>query len=131
MNYTEKYHLPQWEESDRIMMEDFNQAMGKIDEGLWNAAEMPYVIGNYTGAGEKALEIDLGFKPRVVMVFKDQLGSYPSPSVGTFIAASETVTSGKRIVITEKGFTLAAYSGGLPYPQPNLLGDVYTYIAFR
>ena len=116
MNYTEKYHLPQWEESDRIMMEDFNQAMGKIDEGLWNAAEMPYVIGNYTGTGE-TLEIDLGFKP--------------SPSVGTFIAASETVTSGKRIVITEKGFTLAAYSGGLPYPQPNLLGDAYTYIAFR
>ena len=25
MNYTEKYHLPQWEESDRVMRTDFNQ----------------------------------------------------------------------------------------------------------
>ena len=25
MNYTEKYHLPQWEETDRIMRTDFNQ----------------------------------------------------------------------------------------------------------
>ena len=130
MNYTENYHLPQWEETERIMMKEFNLAMGKIDEGLWDAAEMPYVIGNYTGTGE-TLEIDLGFKPRVVMVFKDQLGSYPSPSVGTFIAASEAVTSGDRIVLTEKGFTLAAYSNVLPYPQPNLREDVYTYIAFR
>ena len=25
MNYTERYHLPQWEETDRIMRTDFNQ----------------------------------------------------------------------------------------------------------
>ena len=25
MNYTEKYHLPQWAENDRILMTDFNQ----------------------------------------------------------------------------------------------------------
>lgn len=34
MNYTTNYHLPQWVESDRIMMEDFNEAMEAIDEGL-------------------------------------------------------------------------------------------------
>lgn len=34
MNYTEKYHLPQWVESDRIMMEDFNAAMAILEEGL-------------------------------------------------------------------------------------------------
>ncbi len=34
MNYTTNYHLPQWVESDRILMEDFNQAMADIDEGL-------------------------------------------------------------------------------------------------
>ena len=34
MNYTEKYHLPQWVETDRIMMEDFNAAMAGIEEGL-------------------------------------------------------------------------------------------------
>ena len=34
MNYTTNYHLPQWVESDRIMMEDFNEAMEAIDTGL-------------------------------------------------------------------------------------------------
>lgn len=34
MNYTTNYHLPQWAEEDRIMMEDFNEAMEKIDEAL-------------------------------------------------------------------------------------------------
>ena len=34
MNYTTNYHLPQWVETDRIMMEDFNQAMAGIDQAL-------------------------------------------------------------------------------------------------
>ena len=34
MNYTTNYHLPQWVETDRIQMEDFNDAMADIDEGL-------------------------------------------------------------------------------------------------
>ena len=34
MNYTTNYHLPQWVESDRILMEDFNEAMANIDEGI-------------------------------------------------------------------------------------------------
>ena len=34
MNYTTNYHLPQWVESDRIMMEDFNQMCADIDGGI-------------------------------------------------------------------------------------------------
>ena len=34
MNYTEKYHLPQWEETDRIMRTDFNEAMANIENGI-------------------------------------------------------------------------------------------------
>ena len=34
MNYTKTYHLPQWEKSDRIMMDDFNAAMSNIESGL-------------------------------------------------------------------------------------------------
>ena len=34
MDYTTNYHLPQWVESDRIMMEDFNEAMAAIEKGL-------------------------------------------------------------------------------------------------
>ena len=34
MEYTSKYHLPQWVESDRIMMEDFNQMCRDVEAGL-------------------------------------------------------------------------------------------------
>ena len=34
MNYTQNYQLPQWESSDRILMDDFNDAMEKIEGGL-------------------------------------------------------------------------------------------------
>ena len=67
MNYTEKYHLPQWEESDRVMRTDFNQAMAGIESGLiqreaketqlssqiaavnQKAEAKPYVTGSYVG----------------------------------------------------------------------------------
>ena len=34
MNYTEKYHLPQWEKTDRILMDDFNQMCADLEAGL-------------------------------------------------------------------------------------------------
>ena len=34
MDYTANYHLPQWEKSDRIMMDDFNAAMADVEAGL-------------------------------------------------------------------------------------------------
>ena len=34
MNYTEKYHLPQWDETDRILRTDFNQMCMDIEKGL-------------------------------------------------------------------------------------------------
>lgn len=39
MNHTENYHLPQWEKSDRVLMEDFNAAMSALDTGLDQAAQ--------------------------------------------------------------------------------------------
>ena len=34
LNYTENYQLPQWVESDRVLMEDFNDANAKVDRAL-------------------------------------------------------------------------------------------------
>ena len=34
MNYTQKYHLPQWDETDRILRTDFNQMCANIENGL-------------------------------------------------------------------------------------------------
>ena len=34
MNYTQNYHLPQWVESDRVLMEDFNDACVTLENTL-------------------------------------------------------------------------------------------------
>ena len=34
MDYTQNYHLPQWEKTDRVLMDDFNSAMANLDEGI-------------------------------------------------------------------------------------------------
>ena len=38
MNYTENYHLPQWDETDRILRKDFNQMCANIESGLTDGA---------------------------------------------------------------------------------------------
>ena len=53
MNYTENYQLPQWVETDRIMMEDFNEAMAKVDEGCGNCR---IVYGSYVGTGLASMD---------------------------------------------------------------------------
>ena len=39
MNYTQNYQLPQWVETDRILMEDFNDMTEKLDAALGDHAE--------------------------------------------------------------------------------------------
>ncbi|MDE7221323.1 MAG: hypothetical protein K2O45_17200 [Oscillospiraceae bacterium] len=38
MKYTENYHLPQWDETDRIMRTDFNQMCADMETGLLKTA---------------------------------------------------------------------------------------------
>ena len=60
MNYTEKYHLPQWEETDRVMRADFNQMCADMEAGLranaqgieeakQEAKTLPYKVGPIQG----------------------------------------------------------------------------------
>ena len=38
MNYTKNYHLPQWDENDRVMRTDFNQMCADMENGLLKTA---------------------------------------------------------------------------------------------
>ena len=66
MNYTEKYHLPQWEETDRIMRTDFNEAMANIENGITDTATA-YAAGTYSGTGGWR-KIVTGFRPRMLFI---------------------------------------------------------------
>ena len=141
MNYTENQHLPQWEESDRILRTDFNSAMASIENGintaLNNAAQAntaantkPYVTGSYTGAGEElAKTVRLGFRPSFVIIS----GAAYCRGVGDADPVLYTVLTGgnaasNAITFTDTGFTAQKPTG---YPSLNDSGRKYDYIAFK
>ena len=71
MNYTQNYQLPQWESEDRILMEDFNEAMEKLEGGLsgLEAGAPKIAVGLYTGTADEPLQVSLGFRPKMVLIW--------------------------------------------------------------
>ena len=57
MNYTTNYHLPQWVETDRIQMEDFNDAMAAMDRGMAEAKVAAEAAREAAGTAQAAAEI--------------------------------------------------------------------------
>ena len=145
MEYTTNYHLPQWVETDRIMMGDFNDAMSGIDEGIAEAKEAAdsaqqeaeekgFVVGSYTGNGPDQYDsegqlIELGFRPRFVIITRGwNSGSGPG---STFLAVGQSRVDNQSWVyeLRDNGFVVKNYSGGILKLNEN--GTVYDYIAFR
>ncbi len=133
MNYTEKYHLPQWEETDRIMRVDFNDAMANLEEGIAEAQKkadtLPYVMGTYPGTGN-AQTIEVGFTPSMVITFAPGVGSSAEAALGYMglIVKSQYIWKGN---IVKNGFSLEGDDPNAYYPRINQNGQTYTYIAFR
>ena len=145
MNYAPNHHLPQWVESDRILMDDFNDAMASIDAGMkananaaqsaansaFSATNMPFVVGSYVGQGNEAAHIGLGFRPSFVIVsgIRESADGF-DPAY--FVLTAETQNVCRRLEIMPLGF--CAYpdgQAGVTYPRMNELGRTYDYIAFR
>ena len=140
MNYTEKYHLPQWEESDRVMRTDFNNAMAALEDGLktnaqgvseakTEAAKLPYVVGTYVGTVE-AQDIYLGFQPAMVIIGSTENSNVQDSTLAKMMVL--TADSGTtKIRLTDTGFHMEAETTQYKYPKPNYPGGKYQYIAFR
>ncbi|MCI8420499.1 MAG: hypothetical protein HFF79_08380 [Oscillospiraceae bacterium] len=140
MNYTEKYHLPQWEESDRVMRTDFNQMCADIENGIKSAAQaaqtaqstaekLPYVLGNYTGDEDKEIVINIGFRPSLLLIFTNQATASYS-YLGRLSAFSPAVNSGK-ITFTDTGFIVAKRDRSQEYPMVNYDYYPFQYVAFQ
>ncbi len=127
MTKTENYHLPQWEAHDPVRREDFNEAMANIDAGLNTAAELPYVVGSYTGNGGTQ-DIELGFLPSFLLI---RLGN--TTLVQTDCYTNFAITGGLNpyvtLLLTESGFQVI-YRENLGN-SVNTTDTVYVYIAFR
>ena len=69
MDYTQNLNLPQFEASDRIHHDDFNDAMEKIDAAVAAAGNCHIYTGSYEGDGTSDRTIDLGFIPKLLIIF--------------------------------------------------------------
>ena len=137
MNYTTNYHLPQWDETDRVMRTDFNAAMAEIEAGMSEnaqaaeqAAELTYTMGSYTGNGSTQ-NIHLGFRPRFVIIFGDQSSSLSNGSP-TYVAIASEQISSQRLFMTDEGFRVVKVGeSNRTFPRANDSGIYYNFIAFR
>ena len=159
MNYTTNYHIPQWVETDRIMMEDFNDAMSDIDEGIKTAQDtadtaeskadaaqttansvadaytpdnQPYVVGTYVGTGTDTT-VTLGFRPKFVVISGMQPGTQSNSTSDWdryFALCDGNVLSG-RVMFTDTGFVARREISGAFYPVLHIKDRTYCYIAFR
>jgi len=85
-NQTSNYHLNQWEPEDKVLRTEFNGDNQKIENALTGlaagkasaselaavAATVPKIVtGTYTGDGAAQRTIELGFRPKAVLLFHE------------------------------------------------------------
>ena len=157
MQRTTTYKLPQWEKSDRIVMEDFNDQAAKLEAALTAhstaiaakadqtavnslqtqvSAKCEVVFGAYTGDGSASRTVPLGFTPKAVYVCTR--GGVAGTSSGSYHSYGGLVLPGHSVMVDGMSgqTTLAVTTGGFrvyygTYQETNISGYVYHYMAFR
>lgn len=153
MEYTSNYHLPQWVETDRIMMGDFNQMCSDIEAGLnsnaqaaaaaqtaaaaaqQEAEEKGFVVGSYTGNApssgtDPGQLIELGFQPRFVIITRGWMTSSSTLANYFLIVGQPRINNQDRVYeIKSNGFLVTNYGSGTL--TLNQSGTIYDYVAFR
>ena len=136
MNYTQNYQLPQWAETDRIMMEDFNDAFAKVEEHCGNCR---IAAGSYVGTGEygEAHPCSLTFDFPPLILWLDVTNQFGSGAHMVWFrgqtAAEYPGNVNADFTITWEGNTVSwyqTYSSGDSGPayQLNVEGTEYHYI---
>ena len=149
MNYTQNYHLPQWVETDRILMDDFNDAYSAIDAALKTNADglsaetaaresavaakgnCRMFLTTYTGTGaygqSSPCSVTFPWKPEMVSVFAPN-GNLMEILYGSESAIMRTSYMGAILSVTWTGNTVK-WHGNHPDEQLNGSGLVFTVIA--
>jgi hypothetical protein len=130
-NKTEHYHLHQWAGADPVSLPEVNHNFSVLDAAVARAqeaaAEVPYVVGTYTGTGKGGNKIALPFHASFLVI------GYlygPADSATTCDAVLAFGAEGRSKVVTmeDDGFTPVTSA---KYPLVNVSNAVYVYIAFR
>ena len=131
MEYTKNYHLNQWEPTDRVLREDFNEDNRKIEAALGGKAGVTF--GTYTGNGAASQDIVLAAVPKAVMVWPRDTSSQPTDRRGCVGLASQNVNATYRsldtVQLTASGFRVFYYDDGYGTLMTNSSSTEYMYLA--
>ena len=132
-NSSEHLGLHLWEPNDQVLRTEFNQNWQKIDTAVNAAAELPYVIGTYTGNGSNDKRtISLGFRPSFVLVSGLRSATRDDHDTLNRIAIWAGPFSHGMVNATETGFTVQTDGSTIEqWPKLNESGYQYYYIAFK
>ena len=156
MTYTQNYQLPQWVKSDRIMMDDFNDANSKIDTALHdlrtdvdthetaNTAALAakgncrVEILTYTGNGKygksNPTKIQFSALPKLVIIAGYQGIAFLLGSAGQSTLFTDgggvAYPSMSSLGLTWSGTQASYYSTSSARAQLNTSGDQYWVVAF-
>ena len=108
MEYTANYQLTQWEESDRILREDFNRDNARTEAAFLEKLGPLETIRTYTSAtgGERSLNVDLS----------DVDWSAWKVVIVEFQGVFQNVPSGVACLLNTTGETRVACSASPPAP---------------
>ena len=133
-SYTTNYGLHQWEASDNFLRTDFNTDFGIIDQILGELSGC-LVIGSYTGDGTGDRAIDLGFRPRILLL-SGRFGGPPhlysqlSVHFGDYAHAINSDGAGagnSSVTVTDQGFQVKnGYHNVEGYPEHYLAVKPWT-----
>ena len=142
MEYTKNYQLPQWVETDRIQMQDFNNMAAKIDSALGKQAKTLLGLGKcrvelltYTGTGKCGADnpnrLTFSGVPKLLIIIGDRDfamgvgGAQNGPAVMSSGAYAHNTT----ISYTWKGNVVEYYCSVVD-GQMNSSGRTYYVVAF-
>ncbi len=124
MNYTENYQLPQWVETDRVLMEDFNNAFAKMD------ASIPQILyGTYTGTGGNTVHLTIGKQVRFLLIMAATDVQTPLAIV-TPQGGGGVGTSGDVYTIVTWSAEEITFRGANAITSMNVSGASYCYCAY-
>ena len=150
MTYTQNYQLPQWVKSDRIMMDDFNDANAKIDAALKSQADSlagletaltgglaakgncQIYTGSYVGNGKYGANNRNTFtfpgKPLVVLI-ADPVDGYVLWAAQGVQQTYAYTSQGSILNLTWSGNTVQWFNYNTNIEQLNHPGRTYTILA--
>ena len=127
MNYTTNYQLPVWAETDRILMEDFNDMTEALESALDGKGNCRLFTGSYVGTGTLEQSFAFPAKPWFVAIIGS--GAYILMTYGITQTTALGNSQQAYVAVSWTGYTATWHTNNYALYACNGTGGEYRVIA--